>query len=75
MWDDRGSVHNLKTGKVGQARPVERGKEGGGVFPGPATIGARQRSKILKRVFRWLLSDLKYAYKIHFRPARTPLES
>ena len=35
MWDDRGSVHNLKTGKVGQARPVERGKEGGGSFPGP----------------------------------------
>jgi len=34
-------------------RPVERGREGRKVFPGPTTFaGPRRRSKILKRVFQ-----------------------
>ena len=51
--------YSFKVVRIYAARPVERGS-----FPGPRDVwGARDRSKILKKVFQMasLLSDLKYA--------------
>ena len=45
-------LHYLNAGLL-EARPVERGGRGEGVFPGPATFGGpRRRSQILKMVFQ-----------------------
>jgi len=55
----------------GQARGEGEGKGGG--FPGPRDVwGTRHRSKILKRVFQMVLSDLKYAFSAGAL-RRTPL--
>ena len=51
-------------------RPVERGGEGGEVFPGPATFGGpRRRSKMLKIVFQMASFGPKIYIKSIFDPA------